>query len=204
MVRFVVMAAGKASRMGQDKLAMPWKDSTILGYTLETVIEAIASIPEPEFELRVIARKPIEVFASSDVIKKFYNMKGVWVEVPHSQPLADTIRAGLQSLREDLEYITFIPGDQVGIKRETLNELILCCLQERPDFLIPVSINGDVTGSPVFFKRQYFSELYALQGEQGGKIICKRYCERWLKIKVDPGFFADVDTMEQYNALRFR
>ena len=41
MVRFVVMAAGQATRMGQDKLVLPWQDTTVLGYVLQTVLEAI-------------------------------------------------------------------------------------------------------------------------------------------------------------------
>lgn len=35
------MAAGLATRMGQDKLVLPWKDTTVLGYVLQTILEAI-------------------------------------------------------------------------------------------------------------------------------------------------------------------
>jgi len=44
MVRLVVMAAGQAIRMGTDKLALPWRGSTVLASVLNTVLEAKASL----------------------------------------------------------------------------------------------------------------------------------------------------------------
>jgi len=40
MVRLVVMAAGEATRMGRDKLALAWRDATVLASVLDAVLEA--------------------------------------------------------------------------------------------------------------------------------------------------------------------
>lgn len=66
MVRFVVMGAGKASRMGQDKLALPWGNTTILGHVLQMIDSSLMLrvTQERPFkdEVIIVARKPLTAF----------------------------------------------------------------------------------------------------------------------------------------------
>ncbi len=208
MVRFVVMAAGKATRMGQDKLVLPWKDTTVLGNVLQIVLEAItlqgrhSSSKDLSLllaEIYVVARHPIEAYLKEDRIKMFNRYGGVWFQVPSSKPLAETIRYGLQDLSSKVQSIGFLPGDQVGITAQGLADCLDHVQQVSPDFLVPMS--GDKAGSPVFFHKRYLPELLALQGEQGGREVLYRYPERWCKYPVEDMFFLDVDTPEEYKAL---
>ena len=96
MVRFVVMAAGQATRMGQDKLVLPWGDTTVLGFVLQTVIEAVELQGESCTEIYVVARHHIEAYASEDTIAKFKAYSGTWLQAPSPKPLAETIRLGFQ------------------------------------------------------------------------------------------------------------
>jgi molybdenum cofactor cytidylyltransferase len=202
------MAAGQATRMGQDKIVMPWKDTTVLGYVLQTVLEAITlqeqrSLVVPSLsvvsEIYVVARHPIEAYLTEDRIRLFNSYGGVWIQVPSPKPLAETIRYGLQDLTGEVQYIGFLPGDQVGITAQRLADCLQQVLQNLPDFLVPIAGNKAV--SPVFFHRKYVPELLALQGEQGGRVVLYRYPERWWKYPVEDSFFQDVDTPEQYYAL---
>lgn len=208
MVRFVVMAAGLATRMGQDKLVMPWKGTTVLGYVLQTVLEAITlqeqrSLAVSSFsvvtEIYVVARHPIEAYLTEDHKRIFNLYGGVWIQVPSPKPLAETIHYGLQDLNSEVQCIGFLPGDQVGITAQRLADCLSQVLQISPDFLVPIT--QDKAGSPVFFHKRYVPELLALQGEQGGRKILYRYPERWWKYPVEEDFFQDVDTPEQYYAL---
>ena len=208
MVRFVVMAAGLATRMGQDKLVMPWRDTTVLGYVLQTLLEAITLHEERSLllaslsgvtEIYVVARHPIEVYLTKDRIRRFNSYGGVWIQVPSPMPLAETIRFGLQDLNSEVQCIGFLPGDQVGITAIRLADCLQQVLQVSPDFFVPIA--GDKAGSPVFFHMRYVPELLALQGETGGRKVLYRYPERWWKYPVEERFFQDVDTPEQYYAL---
>jgi len=203
MVRFVVMAAGLATRMGRDKLALPWNKTTVLGHVLQTVIEVIKLqknvSSQCRIEIHVVSRQPIETYVSEDGIKEFEEHGGIWNYAPSPRPLAETIKMGLQNLNSEVHSFGFLPGDQVGI---TVHELSACLdevLRFFPDFLVPVA--GDKTGSPVFFHRRYIPELLALQGEQGGKVVLNCYPDRWRKFVVEESLFFDVDTPEQYQAL---
>lgn len=203
MVRFVVMAAGLATRMGRDKLALPWKKTTVLGHVIETVLEAMelqkSSFLESRFEIHVVARQPIETYISEGGIEKFREQAGVWIFDPNPRPLAETIKIGLQDLNSNILSFAFLPGDQVGINLQELSASLEQVLHTSPDFLVPIA--GGKTGSPVFFHKRYVPELLALQGEQGGRVVLNKYPDRWTKFFVQDSLFSDVDTPEQYQAL---
>jgi len=210
VVRFVVMAAGLATRMGQDKLALLWENTTVLGYVVQTILEAIVltlreqrSVVAVSFsgvtEIVVVARHSMEVYLTDEGIRRFNSYGGAWIQVPNPKPLADTIRLGLQDLNSEVQTIGFLPGDQVGITARRLADCLQQVLKNCPDFLVPMA--GDKAVSPVFFHKRYVPELLALQGEQGGREVLYRYPERWLKYLVEEQFSQDVDTPEQYKAL---
>lgn len=203
------MAAGQATRMGQDKLVLPWKETTVLGHTLQTLLEAItlqkhrsltASSHSVDTEIYVVARHAIEAYLTEDRIRMFDSFGGVWIQVPTPKPLAETIRYGLQDLNSEVQSIGFLPGDQVGITVPRLAGCLQEVLQNLPDFLVPIV--GDKAVSPVFFHRRFVPELLELRGEQGGREVLYRYPDRWRKYPVEASFYQDVDTPEQYDALR--
>lgn len=192
------MAAGQATRMGQDKLALPWKEFTVLAYVLQTVLEGI-ELQQANAEVFVVARQPIETYIPTKGINKFNAFGGIWYQAPGPQPLAETIRMGLQDLKEEVQEIGFLPGDQVGVSVQSVSAFLQEVSSTHPDFLVPMA--GDKAGSPVFFHRRYLPELLDLKGEQGGREVLYRYPERWSKFPVEEPLFQDVDTPEEYQAL---
>ncbi|SHH97019.1 nucleotidyltransferase family protein [Desulfosporosinus lacus] len=203
MVRFVVMAAGLATRMGRDKLALPWKKTTVLGHVIETILETIklhkSESMLAKIEIHVVSRQTIDTYVSEEGIREFREHGGIWHYVPSPQPLAQTINIGLQTINNQVHSYAFLPGDQVGINVQELSACLGEVLRLCPDFLVPIA--GDTTGSPVFFHKRYLPELLALRGEQGGRVVLNKYPDRWLKFSVKENLFCDVDTPEQYNAL---
>jgi len=205
VVRLVLMAAGQATRMGSDKLALPWRDSAVLGEVLERVIQGIhllldsAYSTETHIELMVVARQPMEFYASDFLIRTFNKMGGKWQKVGSPLPLAESIRLGIHNLSDRAIGVGFLPGDQIGVKSFELVALMRHFLEAEPDLLVPFA--GSIAGSPVFFHRQYLNELQNLHGEQGGKTILYRYPARWTKHLVDMSFFDDLDTPEEYKRL---
>lgn len=203
------MAAGQATRMGQDKLVMPWKETTVLGYVLQSVHEAITLqqhlLPNVFsangiMEIVVVARHPIDYYLSEEERWQFHLHDGIWIEEPTPKPLSDTIRSGLQHINNHVRYIGFLPGDQVGVTGHKLAAYLLQVSQSHAGFIVPMA--GMKAVSPVFFQQRYVSELRELQNEEGGRTILYRYPEQWWKYPVDECFAYDVDTMDQYNALR--
>ena len=209
MLRFVVLAAGQASRMGRDKLALPWGKSTVLGKVLETIFQTIDLVQRTLgadinwVDLRVVTRKPIEAYLGGDLISKFNTLGGTWLIFNNPdcpRPLAESVRLGLQSLTPEITGVGFLPGDQIGITVKELSELMQMFRLEKPDFLIPCL--GNITGSPVFFQERYVQELSELKEEQGGKAVLNKYPDRWRTYPVNEDFFYDLDTPEDYKLAR--
>ncbi len=198
------MAAGLASRMGQDKLALPWGDSTILGHVIDTALRA-GQLLEPEYpgtELVVVARRPVEAYLNGQRLGEFIQSGATWLDLPAYQPLAEIIKTGLCCIGDETLGIGFVPGDQVGIEPAMLKDLLVAFLANRPDFLLPAA--EGIKGSPVIFHRRYLPQLLELKGEQGGKHVLERFRERWSMFPVNPGFFTDIDTPEDYLAQQRR
>lgn len=178
MVRFVVMASGRATRMGQDKLALPWRDSSVLGYVLNVIFESITGqsqsqspsskvkseaadvASKTQTEVWVVARKPMEAYHFPDpaldrqkeksLLQLFENYGGVWLTEPEPRPLSETLRLGLADLPEWIQGICFVPGDQVGLEPQKLAEMTQCFLESQPDFLVPKveSAEGEEMNAP--------------------------------------------------------
>lgn len=198
------MGAGKASRMGKDKLTMPWGSTTILGHVLRTLNHSLELLTQEgwkaQHEVIVVARKPMTDFYFEGSFASSREYKFQWIQVSDSHPLADTIRRGLSDLQDTVEGICFIPGDQVGLEAHTLAQLTRFFLDNTPEFLIPQA--SGVIGSPVIFNVRYVPELLELQGEQGGKRVLEKYRERWRMYPVKEGFFLDIDTIAEYEKYR--
>lgn len=205
MLRFIVLAAGQASRMGRDKLALPWGETTVLGKVLETIFQTLdlfqgtLDAGKNKVDLRVVTRKPIEAYLGGDLISKFNSLAGTWLIFNNpdlQRPLAESLRLGLQNISPEITGVGFLPGDQIGVESKELLELLRIFRLEKPDFLLPCL--GDITGSPVFFQKKYVQELLELKNEQGGKAILNKYPDRWRTYPVNEDFFCDLDTPEEY------
>lgn len=129
MLRFVVMAAGKASRMGQDKLSLPWGNTTLLGHVLWTLQLAIrehsvgATHQEECCEILVIAPQTCSAYRLGEE-------SNFWIQSYAGQPLSETIRCGLKDNSEVEPGVCFIPGDQVGMDEQTLARMIRFLLKK--------------------------------------------------------------------------
>ncbi|KLU60823.1 molybdenum cofactor guanylyltransferase [Peptococcaceae bacterium CEB3] len=199
------MASGQAKRMGKDKLALPWEDSTVLQHTLSSVLLSSERLREERadrtakpVELLVVAREPMERYLSASFSRRFLADGGVWCLDPAPRPLSVTIKQGLRGLTAAVKGVSFLPADQVGLENATLARLLACFLETEPDFLVPLA-GGP--GSPVVFHRRYLPELAALAGEEGGKKVLNRHRDKWSVFPVAEEFFADIDTPQEYERL---
>lgn len=198
VIRLVVMAAGQATRMGTDKLALAWQETTVLGYVIQEALQALAEFGH-ESELVVVARKPLAAYLLPSAESLFQWMRARWRLLPAPVPQAQTIRTGLEDIGQNIIGIGFLPGDQVGVNRAGLHRLLNHFADTEPDVLIPSA--GTVSGSPVFFHRKLIPSLSSLEGEQGGKTVLKNFQGKIGSYQVESDFFTDLDTPEEYNRL---
>ena len=91
-------------------------------------------------------------------------------------------------------------GDMVHVGEAALAELVTrVCTSDAP---LIVSRYGDVTAPPLLFRRALFAELLAWTGEGCGKTVVKAHSHEALCVDRPVALLADVDTPEDFEALR--
>lgn len=201
MVRLVILAGGKAVRMGMDKLALPWKKTTVLGAVLECALESCLLINSkygtPACELLITAQKPMKNYLSVPTIKALNHLDYRWL-LSRSQPLSHNIRLGLTALPQGIKGVAFLPGDQIGVNVPELSSLLRNFINTKPDIQVPY--HSDY-GSPVIFSPKYLPDLRNLQGDRGGKHVLKNYPSAVTRYFVSESFLQDIDTPADYERL---
>lgn len=189
MITGIIMAAGKSSRMGKNKLLLPWKKGTIL----ENVIEATLDSKLDDIIL-VYNDSNVGKLADKYNITSCYNP-----EADRGQ--SSSIKAGVGKAMRDTTGYLFIVGDQPFLNGKVINRLIDVFVTEKELIVVPVF--GGRRGNPVLFSSELTNDLKSLRGDTGGRTLVEQYSNRVKKVYFDssmPG--VDIDTPEEYRKYR--
>lgn len=183
----VVMAAGNASRFGENKLAARVDGKPLLVHALETV-------PTDRFcRVAVVTQYP----EAAEAARRFSFMP-----VKNRHPdwgISHTISLGLGKLPE-MDAALFQVADQPLLRRESVGSLV-DFYREHPEHIAALG-HGGVRGNPCLFPARLFPELLALQGDHGGNQVIRRHEEDLLLWEVPAPELTDVDTPQVLAQLR--
>ena len=191
MTGIVILAAGNSSRLGQPKQLLGYKDSTLLK---NTIAEAFLV---PDIVIIVVTganNQLIEEELDPSRIKICFNSD--W-ETGMSSSIVKGLNALLQ-LYPDCQNCIFAVCDQPYVSSLVFENLI----QEhsKTEKGIVASSYAETLGTPVLFNKKYFTELAALQGQEGAKKIINRFLEDTASVPFEKGNI-DIDTEDDYNKL---
>lgn len=191
MIATLILAAGRARRMGQLKQILPWGQDILLGQTINLYQKA-------GMELILV----IVGYQKEQIMERLANRKVVWVENNAFQEgMSSSIKAGLDALPEGVEAILLALGDLPLIQPATIKEVVNLFHQKRPPIIIP-TFHGKA-GHPVLLAKELFPRLYGLSGDIGARQIIKENPHLVCYLEVDdPGILWDVDEPETYHRLR--
>jgi 4-nitrophenyl phosphatase len=115
--------------------------------------------------------------------------------------LSTSVQTGLAGVPPRAEAALFIQGDQPLITAELLRSIIDRFEQTKAS--IVQTAHAGRRGTPVLFARRFFSELFTVTGDEGGRSLIRRYPEEVATVNVaDPHILTDVDTPQDYEQLR--
>lgn len=182
-VSAILLAAGRASRMGKLKQLMPLGESTILEQTLDNLLaskvsEVIVVLGYKAEEItRKLSGRPVKV-----VVNPLYR-KG----------MGTSIAAGLKFVDSQAQAVMLVLGDQPYVDSHTIDRLIDAFGSDSKGIAIPVFKKK--RGHPLIFDRKYQAQLSRLSGDVGGREIIKQNPEDVLEVPVDcEGVVIDIDT----------
>lgn len=185
-IGLVIMASGLGKRFGSNKLIENLNNKPLVQWIIDTT--------EDLFDRRVVVTRSKEVKSLCDSL----NVECIFHELPNRN---DTIRLGLSSLMDEVDYCFFTPSDQPLIKRESISKMITEA--KAADGMIFRTCFGDKVGSPVGFHKCFFEELLNLPEGKGGNVVVKNNPLVTQKIAVEDEYeLWDIDTVSDLEAIR--
>ena len=188
MIAALLLAAGRSSRFGGDKLLAPLRGHPVLFWSaaaIATEVDALYLVVPTGATARVAALEGIPA-----------------VVVEHAgrdAGMASSIRAGIAALPPEVEAVVIALADQPLIARDVVRRL--CARWREGGAMAVAPYYRDGRGHPVLFGRPSFAALSALTGDHGARPVLDSLADAVATIPVDESAPVDVDTPEALRSL---
>lgn len=158
MIAGLVLAAGRSTRFGGDKLLAPLGGRPVIRWTAEAIAGAVD---------RMYVVAPPSPAALVDAL---HGLSYVVVEhTGRDEGMGSSIRAGIASLDADVQAIVIALGDQPLVASSVVRQLGAAWRSCRGRAVVPVYHDGE--GHPVLFGRDCFAALVARRGDGGARPV---------------------------------
>ncbi len=187
-IAILILAAGNSSRMGTAKQLLPYKKTTLLGWTIKQVKASKANAVYCVLGANeAIIKEKIDQYK----IETIFN-------ADFKNGLSTSIVAGVNHIiGKNFDFVLITLADQPNINPKYLDELIIAS-EENPKKII-VSNYETRIGVPAIFPKNYFHQLLNLKGDKGASLFLNNHVSE--TIKMLPFNLIDIDTKEDYQKL---
>jgi molybdenum cofactor cytidylyltransferase len=183
----VVLAAGDSRRLGTPKQVLPFRDTTLLGATLDVARSAW-------FDQLIVT-----LGGAAQTVREAVRLDGVDVVTVEGSGAgcSASLRVALERVEPRAAGIVLILGDQPCVDPAAMRRLAT----EGPGADIMVCRYDDGVGHPFWLSRSVFSELSQLHGDKGVWKLVESGRHPVRELAVDGPIPLDVDTWDDYQRL---
>lgn len=193
MISAIILAAGESKRMGENKFLLPWGKKKMLAQTLEVYLTS----PVTETIL-VLGHEAERIMAEISTLPA----KTV-INPAYKEGLSSSLRCGLLAVNQKATGILIALGDQPGIDRKVVNDLLSAFQESFPRHNIFVPTWAGRRGHPVILSRKFFGDIQKLRGDVGAREILRQNEEEIFEVQVETeAILWDIDTRGDY--LKYR
>jgi molybdenum cofactor cytidylyltransferase len=184
----LVLAAGGSRRLGRPKQVLEFRGTTLLGHVVG-VAERCG------FDQLVVA-----IGGHADWVRAVVDLRRVQVVVNEAfgDGCSSSIAAALGAVDLRCDALVLMLGDQPGVTPATIDAL----LAGRGDAPLAVCRYDDGRGHPIALSNAMFGDLAALHGDKGVWKLLDERAEDVVEVRVPGPIPRDVDTVEDYEAVR--
>jgi molybdenum cofactor cytidylyltransferase len=187
----VVLAAGRASRMGSNKLVAELDGEPIVRRTVRSVLGSHA--------------RPVVVVTGHEADAVRGALAGLDVQLVHNPDFADgmstSLRTGIAAAGP-VDAAMICLADMPRLLPEHLDAVIETYRAGEPTQIIVPTCDRK-RGNPVLWPRHYFAEIAALTGDVGARALIERHADHVRLFAIDdPAILVDVDTPAALDELR--
>ncbi len=183
----VVLAAGSSRRLGTPKQLLPYRDTTVLGATLQ--VARIAG-----FDQLIVT-----LGGAAQAVRDAVPLDGADVVTvdDFGTGCSASLRVALQHVDPRAAGIVLMLGDQPRVDPTTVRRMVAVGVGAD----IVVCRYADGVGHPFWFSRDAFEELSQLHGDKGVWKLLESGRHPVRELAVDGPVPLDVDTWEDYHRL---
>ncbi len=194
-VACIILAAGKSTRMGLDKVFLRARGKTILERTME---EAAASGLN---QLIIVTTPGMKNLPSTMKADQALDLAIKMIENrDYRKGMSTSLKAGLQTVNPDTQGVLFALGDQPHVSARVYKKIREEFSHNLP--LVTCPVYKGSRGNPVLFDRRTWSKLMDQSGDRGGRdVINNLKPEQVDFVEVEtPAVLWDIDSPDDYLA----
>ena len=196
-VGLVLLAAGTSSRMGENKLLLPWGDGTVIERAAHTfsVVNGMRAAVVSE-----------EVAADSNAMNTLYAFG--YTVIINAEPFegqSRSLRLGMEAIEQSTpaaDGVMCAVADQPCLSKESVRKLLRAFETAFSHSAIVWPRYGEAGGPPVIFGCRYFDMLKSIEGDRGGRTIIREAPSRdVIRVDIPLREGIDIDTKDIYRSL---
>ena len=187
MICAIVLAAGLSSRMGVQKLLLPFGGKTVIGHIVDQLLASTIG------DVHVVVghqagRISRELSGRAVSIVKNPNYKS---------GMLSSIRCGLRNLPEECRAVMVVLGDQPSITTELIDQMLQSYAATEKSILVPLCKGK--RGHPILFSLQYRDEIITRYANVGLRGLLHDHPEEVFELTVSTAsVLCDMDCPDDY------
>jgi molybdenum cofactor cytidylyltransferase len=186
----LILAAGSSRRLGQPKQLLPYQGTILLDWVL-----AQAEAAQGLDEVIVVLGQ-----AAEEIRPRLRTRRAkVLISPSFTDGCSGSYKTGIGALDLQADAVMVLLGDQPGVDTAIINQVAEDWRAQGSSIAL-TSYRGH-HGHPMVFAGTLFERLLQLQGDKAAWKILDAHPEWVRHVELDCAFPADVDTIQDYEAL---
>jgi molybdenum cofactor cytidylyltransferase len=186
----VVLAAGKSSRMGSNKMLVDFQGEPMLRRTVRNLrasaVDDIVVVTGHEAAAAVAALGDLD-------FRSVHNPS-------YADGLSSSLRVGVEAAGQADALIVCL-GDMPRVSAQTIDRMI-AAFNPTEHRSIVVPVHQGQFGNPVLWGSEHFARLKAMKGDRGARSLIGDMKSEATEIEADDGVLLDADTPDALAAIR--
>lgn len=187
MICAIVLAAGRSTRMGTQKLLLPFAGKTVIGHIVD------------QLALTKAERIIVVVGADADQIAAALGGRRVTL-VSNPDPRAEmisSVRCGFAALPQAVRAVVLALGDQPAITSSLVDQLFAEFETGKKPIVVPVHDNH--RGHPMIISTDFRDEIMSRHDEAGLRGFLDAHETEVLRVPIEnDAILSDIDNREDY------
>jgi molybdenum cofactor cytidylyltransferase len=187
MICAIVLAAGCSSRMGTQKLLLPFGQSTVISHIVNQLIKR-----------KVVKTYVVVGHKSEQIIDELPDKPVTIIHNPeYKTGMLSSVRAGIRDIPQEYGAILIVLGDQPSITTKLINEMVQCFSAKEKKIVVP-KYNGK-RGHPILLSTIFKNEILMNFDDVGLRGILRAHDNDIYEMNVtDPSVISDMDYPQDY------